>query len=899
MSNPLLVTKLNAPPLRPNHVSRPQLSIRLSAEFLHASSFQRKLTLVCAPAGYGKTSLVTEWLHGLDTRVAWLSLDEHDNDPVRFVLYLIAALQQVAPDVGTTSQSLLQSPRPPPSDVILTSVLNDIAALAYPIILVLDDYHLLQSPAVHQHLSFLVDNQPPQLHQVILTREDPPLPIHRFRASGQLLEIRQDDLRFTVEEAGFFLHELMAIDISSREVAALVRRTEGWVAGLHLAALSMRAHPDLREFVRSFTGSNRFILDYLFEEVFQRQSPEIQHFLLNTSVLTRFCASLCDAVLGDKGKRTAGAITAHQPLSPPPHPLSSQSILEYLERSNLFIIPLDHERTWYRYHHLFAELLQHQLRLLGEPSEDSLHQRASQWYQTHGFIADAIHHAVAASDWDRAVGLILETSTDSLKRGEFITLGNWCARLPSQTIRANPLLSLSFAWALMLASRFEQAGVILQRLEQSVGGQPALMGEVATAQAFMAQSLGEMRQMVEFSHKALDLLPEDSLNSRGLVALNLGIAYWHVGHLGAAQQALEQALQANHQSGNTYGEMMAHLFLARLSAVRGQLHQAAKEFEAIAYRADEITVFPLVYLDLCTLHYEWDQLQAAARYLEKGMESSRRSGNLEFQIAAWLLQARLCFAQGDPSGAIHALEQATHIEQTSLIPLRTHSRQADLQLQVALWRGDLEAALRLELHLVPDADSHPFYRFLGLTAARLLIARGRRAEAADYLAQAAQTALDNDWGYGLIAARVLQALAVEGGESAMGFLGEALRLGAPQGFTRTFAEAGEDLVPLLQEAARCGLEPEHVGRILAIFQSGPSTPPVSPELVEPLSEREIEVLCLVAAGLSNRQIAAKLILSLGTVKSHIHNIYGKLDVRNRAQAVDRARDLNLLKFRLI
>lgn len=890
MTTPLLTTKFYFPPLRQNLVRRPRLMNRLNADLWHEGGFLRKLTLVSASAGYGKTTLIADWLRSVESRVIWLSLDEDDNDPARFFMCLIAALQQVAADIGASAQALLQSPQPPPPETLLTALINEIAALPDPFILVLDDFHSIHTPSIHQQLTFLLEHQPPQMHLVILTREDPPLPLHRFRAGGLVLEIRQDDLRFTSEEAAYFLQIVMGFDLSSDQIAALTRRTEGWVVGLQLAGLSLQGRTDAQSFVQSFTGSNRFILDYLFEEIFQRQTPTVQAFLLSTSILTRFCTSLCDAVFVERTARESREYTDDYSS----YPFSTRSILEYLERANLFIFPLDQERTWYRFHRLFAELLRHQLRLRGEPPEALLHQRASRWYWEHGFSAEAVHHSLAAADWEQAAEQIFASSDSMLKRGEFITLVNWYARLPAEIVSAQPQIGLNYSWSLMLASQFEQAELLLRRLEQSTLGDRALMGEVATAQAFLAQSLGEPQRMVELSHKALALLPEDNLNSRGLVALNLGIAYWHIGRLGESQQALEQALPANRQSGNTYGEVMARLFFGRILAVRGHLRQAATWFEEVTSQAEKKLVFPLVHLDLCTLHYEWNDLESAARHLAKGLESSRQSGNLEFQIAAHMLHARLKLAQGDLVGADKALEQARHLEHTSAIPLRTLGRITDLQAQLALWRGDLDAALQLAPQLEPDADCHPFCRFLGLTKSRLSLARGRKIEAAEQLASAAQTAQRNDWGYALIATRVLQSLAAESTAESLEFLGAALRMGRPEGFIRTFVEAGEPLIPLLQEAARRGTQPEYVGQILSTIQGGRLAALTPAALVEPLSERELEVLRLVAAGLSNREIAGKLILSLGTIKTHIHNIYGKLDVRNRAQAVDRARELDLL-----
>jgi LuxR family maltose regulon positive regulatory protein len=446
----------------------------------------------------------------------------------------------------------------------------------------------------------------------------------------------------------------------------------------------------------------------------------------------------------------------------------------------------------------------------------------------------------------------------------------------------------------MLAGQFDTAQATLQRIEQSIQGPPALVGDLAAAQAYLAQSLGDGKRMIELSHKALALLPADNLTSRGLVALNLGIAYWHIGRLAEAEQVLDEANLAARKTGNTYGEMMARILLGRTLAVRGQLRQAAARLEAVAQEAGRVFALPLVYLDLCALHYEWNDLETAARYLAQGLEASQRSANLEFQIAAWMLQARLRLAQADPSGATQALEHARQLEQTSPIPSRTQARIYDLRVQVALWLGDLDAARQLAVQLTPDSDSHPFYRNLGLTPARLLIAQGRRGEALGQLAAAAQLAERNDWGYGLIAARVLQATAAETGDDAMKFLGEALNRGQADGYIRSFADAGQSLVPLLQDAARRGMAPEYCGRILDAFGGKSRAAQAAAGLVEALSERELEVLRLVAAGLSNRQIAARLVISPNTAKSHVHNICGKLGASNRLQAITRARELKLL-----
>lgn len=871
MTSPLITTKLGIPSLRPVLVPRQRLIQRLN------EGIQGKLTLISAPAGYGKTTLAVEWLRETQRAVIWLSLEEADNDPARFLSYFMEGLQEIDERIGKETRRLLQVPQLPSQELLATTLLNELTAIDSGFILVIDDYHVIQTLSIHQLINFILEHQPGQMHIVLLTREDPPLPLPRLRVGGQMTEVRQDDLRFTDFETGEFLEDVMGLKISKSDIAALERHTEGWIAGLQLAALSLRVSPDAHAFVQSFTGSNRYVLDYLFEEVFQQQPPEVQNFLLTTSVLDKLTASLCNALSG----RNDG-----------------QAQLEALEKVNLFIVPLDPSRRWYRYHRLFADLLRHQLRKTGEISETKLHQGASHWYWENHFPAEAVTHAMQAKDWELAAYQVWSSSDEILKRGEAATLVSWCAKLPEETLASHLGLSLNYAWALMLTSQFNAARSILDQVDQHARDEPAISGEIAAARAYLAQSLGDIPRMVELSQQALASLPPENLNGRSLVALNLGIAYWHIGRLDEAQRALDEALPACRQTGNTYGEIMASLFIARTLAVRGHLRRAGVMLEELAQAHGDIPANPLVHLDLGILYYEWNDLERADRHLQQALESSRTGGNTEFEVGAYLLLARLHLAQGDLAGVIRELEQARHLERSSPLPLRTHNRRLDLQAFIALWEGDLEAAGKLVSELSPDIDAHPFYRFLGLTSVRYALACGDKVGAAHTLDSAIQRARENDWSYGLIAAMALKALAEPTPKQALETLSAVLDLAQPHGFIRTFVEAGPQLVPLLQQAAQHGVSPGYVGEILSAFPAK-TTPKrkmvVSGDLIlEPLSEREMEVLRLMAAGLSNRQIARKLVLSLGTVKTHLHNIYGKLEARNRPQAVDRARELELL-----
>jgi LuxR family maltose regulon positive regulatory protein len=873
MEDLLLKTKLNMPVSRGNVVIRQRLINQLNAGLWAADGFARRLTLVSAPAGFGKTTAAMEWLLSLDVQVLWLSLDEEDNDPVRFMTYLVAAFQQVDTDIGTRTLEMLQSPQPPQAETLITLLINDLTGKPTPIILTLDDYHFIQNPLIHELVSFLLEHQPAQIHQVILTREDPLLPVSRLLSRGQASELRQDDLRFTPGETADFLNRTMGIKLSREDVDALQRRTEGWVAGLQLAALSMQGQADLHNFVKFFAGSNRYILDYLFEEVFTRQTADVQEFLVRTSILNQLTAELCDEV----AERS-----------------DSQDLLESLERSNLFIVPLDLSREWYRYHRLFRDLLRHRLHIREEEVETHLHLRASIWYEAHGFQSDAVHHALAAKEWDRASELLLSTSDRMIKQGEIVTLLGWFAQFPDEVLRADPELCLEYVWPLILTGQNELAGSLLAHVEEFTKDMPQFHGRLTCAQAYLARTSGDIPATIALSERALKLIPKTDTSMRGILSVNLGIAYWHTGQMEQAAQALGEAQVAAQESGNSYALLAALIFLGRVQAVRGNLHQAARIFQQAIKNGKRTPIVGLAHLDLGALHYEWNDLKSCREHVLQGQMINEISGNVEFQVAGYMLLVRLESALGNTNAISEALDKIQELEQTGEVPAPTRNRSKALQIEMALRQGDLLGAKQLANQLNADVDAHPFYRYIGLARERLLIAQDGKLEAARRLRAKSEIADQAEWVYGGIVIKILESITMESDESGLELLTEALSQSQPEGYIRAYADHGQILVPNLMEAAQRGESPEYIGKILAAIGEEADRDTSSTALVEQLSEREIEVLRLVSAGLSNREIAEKLYLSPGTIKTHVHNICGKLGVTNRTQAVMHARDLNII-----
>lgn len=876
MITPLLVTKMHIPQLRPGLLARPHLIEHLNSGLIQKGVFTRKLTLVSAPAGFGKTTLIVQWLSEMVHPVAWLSLDESDGDPARFLAYLVAAVAQTGSDFGASVQALLQAPQPPAEKILLSALINELAGLQQPLFLVLDDYHSLQNQAVHRQLNFLSEYQPQHIHLVIVTREDPPLPLSRLRAQGQVLEIRQPDLRFTHQEVVDFLHTSFDIKISAEDIQALAKHTEGWVVGLHMAALSLRNTPDKHAFVQSFTGSHRFILDYLLEEVLDHQPDHFREFLQKTSILERLSAPLCDALTGRS---------------------DSSEILDQLEESNAFILALDPYRHWYRYHHLFAELLRHRLRQQDAGQEETLHLKASRWFEQNSYPVEAVKHALAAGDWERCGNLIQTASENLLKRGEITTLLSWFRRIPEEEIVNRPSLALSFSWPLVLSGQLESAQKLLVQVEQQAEDNAEWLGEIAAVQAYIARSRGDDRRTVMLSEKALSLLPQREQQLKDILSVNLGIAYWHTGHLEESRQVMQEAFKAAQAKGNHYAELTARIFLNRILAANGQLREAFVAYRPLAGIEQPIPVLALVHMDVATLYYEWNDLQAARHHLEKCLAIAEQTASGEFLISGHTQMARLFLAQHEVQKSLEELSIAEQMLAGRPVTPLTRARACAVRVQAALQRGDLDGAALWVEQAGEHADAHPFYPFLGLTPARHMLAQNRKGEALAYLDDCLARAEQAGWGYGQIAIKILQAQAARQPDEAQAHLLQALKLAQTAGYVRTFVDAGSSLSPLLEEAALRGADPQYVKTLLSALAREPSAERQSglkTSLIEPLSERETEVLRLAAAGLSNRQIAAKLIISLGTVKTHMHNIYSKLNASNRTQAVATARETGLI-----
>lgn len=877
MSGDLLQTKLYVPKLRASLVPRPYLVKKLNMGLLG------KLTLISAPAGFGKTTLVSEWVAGCKQPIAWLSLDEDDNDPARFLTYVVASLQKINKDLGQEIVEAIQTPQPLPLKSAVTSLINEIGALAGNFILVLDDYHLIKTEIIHSALAYLLENQPPQLNLVITTREDPPVPLPRWRARGELVEIREYDLRFTLAEATKLLNELMELNLTPEQIATLERKTEGWISGLQLAALSMRYRDDADRFVRSFAGSNRFILDYLIEEVFRQQPPEVQDFLLQTSVLEQLTAPLCDAVI-DRGETAAP---------------NSQTILERLEQSNLFIIPLDDSRQWFRYHHLFADLLRQRLR---QDKGDTavFHLRAAVWHEEHRLTHRAVNHYLAAAAWDQAAALIQLQSARLQKRGENATFLQWMQALPDSVIHAHPGLCLEYSWALALNGQPDEADHFLHFAEDAFREIPAQYSNVLSAQIHVARIRQDLPKTITLSRRALALIPANAYDARSALALNLGMAHLQVGQILEAEEAFSEAHAMAQEAQNHHIKLLAIGFLSIVQAARGRLHKAADLLhQALAWGGDS-PANALPHLVQGALLYEWNQLEEAGTHVQRAITLAQRSGNSELESSAYRRLALVRQAMGDQAAASAALALAENVAGQNAPPL-TRARNGATAVFLALAQNDLETARRRIERMQTKASASLFYAPLFLAPARLYLAQGEKSAASKHLAAQYDEANQAGLRYGQIEIRLLQALAATDSNDALNFLAEALIEAHPHGFVRIFIDKGTNLIPLLHIAASSQLLPEYSRSLLAEFRdvvpspSFPSPPNlVNRSLAETMSEREIEVLQLLADGLTYQEIAQTMFVSVNTVKSHLKSIYGKLGVHNRREAVARARVLQLI-----
>ncbi|MCC6189152.1 MAG: AAA family ATPase [Anaerolineales bacterium] len=938
MATPILATKLYIPPPRPQVVARPRLLECLN-EGLRSG---HKLTLVSAPAGSGKTTLISAWVYQKDappetplrnagqargaggellrgdldesgatlqpssfslhpSRVAWLSLDEGDSDPTRFLTYLVAALQTVAAGIGESSLATLQAPQPPSTETILTALLNEIAALPEPLVLVLDDYHVIEAQAVDQALTFLLEHLPPQLHVLIATREDPQLPLARLRARGQLTEVREADLRFALAEAAEFLNRVMGLNLSAADIAALEARTEGWVAGLQLAALSMRREPDPARFIQTFTGSDHFVLDYLLEEVLQRQPQAIQAFLLRTSILRRLSAPLCDAILGHTEK-------------------TAQETLESLERANLFLVPLDPERRWYRYHHLFGDLLRQRLGNPAELAED--HLRASAWYEANNDLAEAFHHALAAGASERAASLA-EAAWQAMERS-FQTAAwiGWIKRLPQAVVCGRPRLCVQLAWAHSDAGELETSEAYLQHAERALAGagdgpgSESLPGNIPLIRASNAQNQGDLAETLRYTELAMQLIPQDDFGLRASAAITLGFTHWATGDLELSLQAMHAWRDNMRRLGNPLFDVASafavadmQVILGRLREAENALRQAISAATALGHEAEAVIAHH--HLGLALLAHERGEAATQTHHLQTAADLGQHTTLVDWRYRWNLAQARLKESAGEWEAALELLNEASRVHVKNAIPLAYPVAAHQARVHLKQGRLDKAQAWARECGLSTEAEARYLDEYELLTLARVRLAEGALAGVSKMLERLLALAETQKRSGSLIEIRLTQALVEQAQQNrpgAVAALAHALALAEPEGYLRTFVDEGEAIRSLLLEFSatiekRANINQQrlisYVNQLLAAFPH-PATLPHSTvaqrtaALVEPMSGRELEVLQLIAQGLTNREISERLCVTISTVKGHNQRLFGKLQAQNRTEAVTRARELGLL-----
>jgi LuxR family maltose regulon positive regulatory protein len=896
MSTPILAMKLYIPAARSKVVPRPRLIERLKERL------NGKLTLISAPAGFGKTTLISEWVAQCGRPTAWLSLDEWDSDFTRFLSYFIAAIQTVAPHIGSGIIEILQSPQPPANDVLLTTLLNEIATIQDPFLLVLDDYHLLDSRAVDQALIFLLEHLPPQMHLVITTREDPNLPLARLRARSQLTELRAAELRFTAAEAVDFLNQVMGLSLSADDIRTLEERTEGWIAGLQLAAISLQGSADTAGFIQAFAGDHRYILDYLAGEVLEQQPEAVRQFLLQTAILERLNGSLCDAVTGQQG---------------------GSEQLKALERGNFFVIPLDDKRLWYRYHHLFGQVLY--TRLMAEQGDQVavLHQRASVWYEQNEMFSDAVYHGLAAEDFER-VATVIEQSLPSLRRNRReATLVKWLRMLPESMFESRPVLTVHFAGALMQSGDLNGVDARLRDAErwlETAQKVPAEKGElsdedfhslpgwIAVYRAALALIGGRIDDTVTYARRGLDHLREDDHLERGAAAGLLGLAYWTLGDLESGYQSYFECMTRLEMIGHFSDVLGCSIALADIRIDQGRLREAMRAYEhglQLVTRGTHVLRGAAdMQVGMSQLYCEWNDLTAAKQQLLQSQELGELAGLPQNDYRWRVAMARIAEAEGDVDSALDWLAEAEPVYRGDFFP-NVHPIAA---MKARIWaaQGKIGEALNWarERHLSAEDEPSYLQEFEHITLAKVLLAqyqadadRNVLLEATGLLERLLQAAQAGQRTGNVIEILILQALAHQmHGDmpAALMVLERALKLAEPEGYVRMFVSQVAPMAGLLEMALKQGIMPNYARQLLKAFSQSEEKPARHQGLTEPLSEREMDVLRLLGTDLDGPEIASQLIVSLNTLRTHTKNIYTKLGVNNRRSAIRRAEELGLL-----
>lgn len=873
---PILITKLKIPRIQGDILIRQRLLDMLAA------GTERKLTLITAPAGFGKTTLAYDWIRQLDCAVAWLSLDDGDNDPKRFWNYVLAALQSILPDFAEGAREALINPLLN-QEVGLTILINELAELEQDISLILDDFHLVEHEAIHHSVRFLVDNIPPQLRLIISSRVEPNLPLARMRARRELVEVTASDLRLTATEVSEFFNAMMQFDLSEANLAALEARTEGWIAGLQMVALSMQGHDDLDNFIAAFTGSHHHILDYLVEEVLEKQAPHIQDFLLQTSVLDSLNASLCDAV-------TQGT--------------DSQAILDRLSQGNLFISALDDERKWYRYHQLFAEFLRNRLQQKDRALITELHLRAANWFNQQERIPEAIEQLIAGEQFEDAADFIEEHGAQIFWRyHEWVRLHRWLDALPRHLVYGRPILCAAYAWAHVLTGHPDKMAFYLEVGEQALSPDDNhdTIGEIITLKAENAMLQGRFQDALDLASEALTYLSEDNIIIRSLSVQIQGYIYRNMGNVKEASRNLSEAYRLSLRSGNLMIGVFARSDLGVVKILQGRLNEAHDIFEKILHDETGKYSSPPIsaYIGLGDIARERNEVEQSLAYLQQGIELAEQYGVSTLTRHGNMLLAYSYLAHGDIEEAKQACDIAVaSAHRSGLERIITQSRAHEMNLNIR--QNNLAYAEDWVLSRNLSLETPVTYsREMELVVyARLMIAKAQYEDAIALLTKIISNAEKDERMGNVIEDLVLLALATckNGDDSqALVHLERAIELAASENYLRVFVEGGDDIARLLRLLAGNSRYVNYISRILDAHDDTPSTTVrIEGERIEELSERELEVLRLLAVGMSNREIAEQLIIGSSTVKTHTLNIYRKLYVNNRTHAVTRARSLNLI-----